>query len=146
MKIKSRSIFFFPVNVQLLKTLSFLCSTFVTLLKKKMQSIFLYLWVILFSVSLTSVPVHPSVEDLWRLVRAQVLVDSRVSSCPHSSPSPIPGENHHSVPVVLESPGSVLCMGGFSGNTGQVRGLEIVRGVGFHELLTFFRPGGFLLV
>ena len=35
MKIKSRSIFFFPVNVQLLKTLSFLCSTFVTLLKKK---------------------------------------------------------------------------------------------------------------
>lgn len=50
------------------------------------------------------------------------------------SPHPVPGENHHSVPVVLESPGSLLCLGWFSGNTGQVRGLEMVQGVGFHEL------------
>lgn len=48
-----------------------------------------------------------------------------------SPPNPVPGENHHSFPVVLESPGSLLCIGWVSGNTGQVRGLEIVRGVGF---------------
>lgn len=53
-----------------------------------MQFPFLYLWVSLFSVSLISVPVHPPVEDSWRLGGALALVGSRVSSCPCSPPTP----------------------------------------------------------
>ena len=80
----------------------------------------------------------PLVEGSWRL-GAQLLVGSGAAP-PGALSIPFhfsPGENHlhqSSVTVVLESPGCLLCMCWFSENTGQIRGLEIVQGVCFHDL------------